>query len=64
MLNLLKRLLRDTRGISAVEYGVLLGVIVLVLVGSLSAFATQIQSTWTNVSTQAQSATNQATAGA
>ena len=33
--NLLKRLLRDSRGISAVEYGVILGVIVLVLVEAL-----------------------------
>jgi Flp pilus assembly pilin Flp len=64
ILSQLSRLLRDMRGISSVEYGLMLGLIVLVMLGALSGFATEIQSTWTNVATQAQSATGNAVAGA
>ena len=63
-MQLLIRLLRDTRGMSAVEYGLMLGLIFFAMLVGLNGFAGQIKSTWNNVSTQTQTATSQALPGA
>ena len=56
------RLLRDKSGATALEYGLMLGLMTLVLIIGLSAAATQIQTTWNTVATQVQTATQQAAA--
>lgn len=58
----LKRLLRDKRGTSAIEYALICGLIVLVMVIGFSGFSTATKNTWTTVSTQMSSAANQAAA--
>ncbi|WDF73558.1 Flp family type IVb pilin [Novosphingobium sp. KACC 22771] len=59
---LLARLHRNESGLAAVEYGLLLGVIVLVMIAALSGVANSIVQTWNNVDTQAQVAVHNATA--
>lgn len=59
----LTRLLRDLRGTSAVEYGMLLGLMVLVMLVALRSLSDEIGTTWNDVSTQTASATSQAVAG-
>ncbi|WCT76675.1 Flp family type IVb pilin [Novosphingobium humi] len=58
----LTRLHRDERGLAAVEYGLLCGLIVLVMIAALNGVANTIVQTWNNVDTQAQVAVQQATA--
>jgi pilus assembly protein Flp/PilA len=56
----LTRLFRDNRGLAAVEYGFLCGLIVIVMVGALGGLANVIILTWSNIQTQSQNAVNQA----
>ena len=58
----LTKLLRDQTGATALEYGLMLGLMTLVLVGGLSAAAGQIKTTWNTVSSQVQTATQAAAA--
>ncbi|MBN9145619.1 MULTISPECIES: Flp family type IVb pilin [unclassified Novosphingobium] len=58
----LTRLHRDESGLASVEYGLLCGLIVLVMIAALSGVANSIVQTWNNVDTQAQVAVQQATA--
>ena len=58
------RLSRDAHGATAVEYALMLGLIVLVLFGGISAFGNELQVVWNNVNTQSQNATQAAVAGA
>lgn len=57
------RLLRDRRGTSAVEYGMLLGLMVLVMLVALRGLSDEVSTTWGDVSSQTASATSQAVAG-
>ena len=57
---LLARLLRCEKGISALEYGFLCCLIVVVMVVALKGFSSQVQLTWTNISTQVQQASQAA----
>ena len=50
MINFLKQIVRDTRGATAVEYGLILGLIFLAIVGSVSTFSTSTNAMWTHVS--------------
>lgn len=59
---LLTRLSRDENAISAVEYGLILGLIVLVMVTAMSGFANVTLANWNNISTQTASAVSNATA--
>jgi pilus assembly protein Flp/PilA len=45
------RLCRDTRGATAVEYGLIAALIVLGMLGGLISFADQSNKTWNNIST-------------
>jgi pilus assembly protein Flp/PilA len=46
---LIKRLLADQRGATAIEYGLILALIVLAMIGALSAFAGESELTWNTV---------------
>jgi pilus assembly protein Flp/PilA len=59
---LLTRLMRDERATSAVEYGLILGLVVLTMLAALSGMAGVVQSTWNNVANQTTSASSQAAA--
>jgi|GEM_PF-534403 len=59
----LTRLRRDEQGLAAVEYALLLGLVVLVMIASLSSLANAISQTWGHVSSEAETAVQQATAG-
>lgn len=59
---LLTRLMRDESAISAVEYGLILGLVVLTMLTALRGFANVTVSTWNNISSQTSSATSQAAA--
>ena len=51
------RLSRDTRGGSAIEYGMILAVITLAMVASFTAIANTTVGMWGNVSTKVTTAT-------
>jgi pilus assembly protein Flp/PilA len=46
---LFKRLLTDRSGATAIEYGLILALIVLAMIGTLNAFAGENELTWTTV---------------
>jgi Flp pilus assembly pilin Flp len=48
-----KEVLRDPRGSSAVEYGFILGLIVIVLIAALTGFTGETLQLWTHVETEA-----------
>jgi pilus assembly protein Flp/PilA len=48
----LGKLSRDQRGATAVEYGLILGLIVLMIIGALSLFASKTINMWNNVAEQ------------
>jgi len=52
----LKRLERDERGATAVEYGLILALIFLALVGAVEAFGQQTIEMWNNISSEVQAA--------
>jgi pilus assembly protein Flp/PilA len=48
----LRQLLRDTRGGTAIEYGLIVALIVIVMMASFMAVADVTQGMWRNVSTK------------
>ena len=60
---LLKRLLRDTLGATAIEYGLILALLFIAMVGSLQGFAGENQNTWNSVSTAMADAVADGTGG-
>jgi len=44
-----KRLLRDNRGATAIEYGLILALICLAILAAIQATAGEVIETWTNV---------------
>lgn len=58
---ILARLQRDQRGLAAVEYALLCGLIVLVMITALNGMANVIEQTWNNISYQTQTSVQQAT---
>ena len=58
----LGRLLRDTRAATAIEYALICGLIVLVMVIGFSGFSQANRNTWSTVNTQMQNAVTGATA--
>ena len=54
----IKRLLRDTRGATAVEYGVILAMIVIGMIAALQALASETIDMWTDVSDDVQAVNN------
>ena len=59
MVRYLKALGHDERGATAVEYGLILALIFLALVGAVKTFGQETISMWTNVSAKVDSANNQ-----
>ena len=57
--HLLDRLFRDEHGATAVEYGLILAMIVIAMLGALSGVASETTKMWGNVNTPTQQATNQ-----
>ena len=55
----LRRLLRDSRGASAVEYGLILALVVLVSFVALLAVARTTNRLWTDMDEKVRSASNQ-----
>ncbi len=49
---MLNRLLGDKTGATAIEYGLIIALIVLALVGGLTGFANKTTSMWNNLSTE------------
>ena len=52
----LKRLERDEHGATAVEYGLILALIFLALVGAVEAFGQETIEMWNNISSEVQAA--------
>ena len=52
----LKRLFRDARGTSAIEYGVMLMLIAVAAIAAMSGLANQTSSMWNDVATQSSTA--------
>jgi len=57
---LLKAILEDRSGATAVEYGLILALIVLAMISALNTFANSTINMWNNVSTQMKDASNRA----
>lgn len=57
MVKFLQKLGRDTRGATAVEYGLILALVFLAMVGAVQSFGQETIRMWTNVSTAVQSVT-------
>lgn len=51
-----KRLIRSTRGGTAIEYGLILALVVLAMMAALTEFAATSVNMWTNVSNKVQAA--------
>jgi len=51
MWDLMHRLARDSKGATAVEYGLILSLIVVAMMGALVLFGNSAISMWTNVAT-------------
>jgi pilus assembly protein Flp/PilA len=56
MRKFIKTFARDDRGVSALEYAILAGIVVVALVASLTAFNTQVTALWTRLTAQVQAA--------
>ncbi|MBB3032688.1 Flp family type IVb pilin [Alteriqipengyuania lutimaris] len=56
MIRFLKRLHRDRRGATAVEYGLILALIFLAMVGAIGRFANSVVNTWDTVIDTSQAA--------
>jgi pilus assembly protein Flp/PilA len=50
--NNLRALANDERGVTALEYGLIAGLIAVVIVTSVTALGTQLSSTFTNITTK------------
>jgi pilus assembly protein Flp/PilA len=50
------RLIKDDRGATAVEYGLILACVFLAMIGGVQAFAGATQSMWNNVSNEVSNA--------
>ncbi|MEG9268496.1 Flp family type IVb pilin [Qipengyuania sp. Mu-71] len=49
MVEFLRKLGRDTRGATAVEYGLILALIFLAMIGGIQAFGTTATAMWTSI---------------
>jgi pilus assembly protein Flp/PilA len=55
---LFKRILRDNRGATAIEYGLILALICLFILATMQVMAGEIMETWNHVETSAADAMN------
>ncbi len=63
MTSIIKKLLKDVRGTSAIEMGLICSLIILAMMTALQNFASESQLTWTNVSSKTSEAVKNANAG-
>ena len=49
-------MLRDEQGTTAIEYGLIAGLLVIAIVGALSSFANETNQMWTKVQTDVENA--------
>ncbi|GAA5057125.1 hypothetical protein GCM10023208_22220 [Erythrobacter westpacificensis] len=54
----IKRLLRDTRGATAVEYGIILAMIVIGMIAAMQSFANEAIEMWNDVSDDVEAVNN------
>ena len=54
----IKRLLKDNRGATAVEYGLIAALIVIAMITALQGLATETVNMWTGVQTKVENATS------
>ncbi|WP_338245311.1 Flp family type IVb pilin [Aurantiacibacter hainanensis] len=54
----LKRLLRDTRGATAIEYGLIVSLIVIAMISAMQGFANSTITMWGTVEQQVKDANN------
>ena len=57
MTSILRRLRRDEKGGTAIEYGLIAALIVIAMITALGAFANESITMWTNVGNKVQAAT-------
>ena len=55
-----KRILRDNRGATAIEYGLIMALVCLAIIASMDSMASRIIETWGKVDTTVTDATNNA----
>jgi len=58
--DLLRRLIRDERGATAVEYGLILAMVVIAMIGALSGIASETTKMWADVNSSSEAAMSQA----
>ena len=58
MVKFLRKLGRDTRGATAVEYGLILALVFLTMVGGVQTFGTELIAMWTNIETSVTAVTS------
>lgn len=63
MTSIIKKLLKDVRGTSAIEMGLICSLIILAMMTALQNFASESQLTWTSVSSKTSEAVKNANAG-
>lgn len=63
MKRVFNKMLRDVRGTSAIEMGLICALIVLAMMTALQNFASESELTWTNVSSKTSEAVRNANAG-
>ncbi len=56
--NLPRRLLRDEQGATAIEYGLILAMLALAIMGALKGFASEASSMWNDVNSKSAEATS------
>jgi pilus assembly protein Flp/PilA len=52
MVKMLRRIMRDNRGATAVEYGLVVSLIIIAILASMSQLATNFNALWTNIGDQ------------
>ncbi|HUQ14180.1 MAG TPA: Flp family type IVb pilin [Novosphingobium sp.] len=60
MLTLLRQIHRDETGAAAIEYGLILAMIVLAMMAALGNFANESNSMWTNIKDKTEEAVDRA----
>lgn len=53
---IISRMLRDEQGTTAIEYGLIAGLLVIAIVGAMSSFANETNDMWSKVQTSVENA--------
>ena len=56
MLNIIKHLIKDEEGVSAIEYGLIAALVAIGIIGALTTLGDDLTDTFTHVSTELQGA--------